>query len=85
MDDDDIDYTEGSTEVTVVPSRPMSRLDLLIHGIWIGQTALALGSSWLEATNDLLMMHSNHRSDRSAMAEQAALEIETLTGGDSDG
>lgn len=84
MNEEDIDF-EDSSEVVVLPSRPMSRLDLLIRSIWMAQTGSALLSQWLDGFNDMLMMHSNHKFDRSAMAEQAALELETMIGGDSDG
>ena len=42
MDDDDDLNSEDPSEVAVVPTPPLSRLDLLIHSVWMAHPVLQL-------------------------------------------
>lgn len=82
--DEDEDFDIDSDDLTVVvvlPPRPVTRLDLLAFTFWATARAAATVVNVADEFADLMAMHIGHRLQRTAMAEAAALEIETLTGG----
>lgn len=84
MDDDDFD-TEAEITTVVLPPRPVSRLDLLAFGFWALARAAEAAENIADEFSDLLAMHIGFTERQRQMAESAALEIETMTGGDQDG
>lgn len=81
MVDDDFDE---ESEYVVLPSVPLSPLTLAIFAISTVSGFVKKVDETLEDFAELLEMHGNYQYDRRKMAEQAALEIETMTGGDQD-
>lgn len=78
MDDDYDDYCDVTP-----PSRPFQRTDILVIALnLVGSLAQAVVENAVIAQN-IVIAHGNHQVDRNTFHEQAALEIETLTNGDS--
>lgn len=74
--DDDYDITYVSR------GRKAGLVDLLVLSLhFVSELTSALHSTAVAAYN-IAAQHANHRIDQEAFREQAALEIETLTGDD---
>ena len=81
MDDDEFDVDDDVIGVVVLPPRPLSRLDLLAFSLWAVARVAEVVETVASEFSDLLAAHDSYQRGRAQLAEQAALEIETMMGG----
>jgi hypothetical protein len=65
-------------------SRRFQKVDLVIFGVNVTGGTLAAVAASLEALGNALLGHANYNVDRDSFHEEAALEIETMTTGETD-
>lgn len=82
MDDeeDDLSY-ENETGAVVLPTRPLSLLDLVAFAFWATSQAADMVETVTSEFSDLLAMQIGYQMNRRELAERAAIEIEQMTGG----
>lgn len=81
-DDEEFDINDGDPDVVILPARPLSPLDFLAFGLWAGARVADTTETILDEFSDLIAMHIGYNHGRRQLAEQAALEIEQMTGGE---
>lgn len=78
MDDED-EFEE--TDIEFIPTRPLSRLDPLVFALSSFAEITKVLSQIADSASALLAMHDNYGRARQQLAQDAALEIETMTQG----
>ena len=69
------------SDIEVVPPRPLSRLDLLVFTLSAFAEITKVVSQIADSASGLLAMHDNYGRAQAQLAQDAALEIETMTQG----
>lgn len=76
MDDDDYTFTS-----TAPCARRMLAFDVVVLAAFLIDEIAAAVHSTTTAAYNLTAMHANHLHEQATFREEAALEIETMTGG----
>jgi hypothetical protein len=73
-------------DVTLPPTgRRFLKIDTVVVGLNLARGIAASFAQSLELAQSLVAMHANYQVERHALAEQAAIEIETMTRGEGNG
>lgn len=83
MDDEEFEYDEGCEYV--VPQRRFMRADLVVLGLDLANGIVSAVASTLAMAQSLAAAHANFINAQEHFREEAALQIEQMTSGDSDG
>lgn len=74
MDDEEF-FAEQS-----LASRKFRKMDLLVYGLDFAGDSIRLVADLFDNLRDLAAMHVNYEIDRDKFANEAAMEIERMTG-----
>lgn len=80
MDDDEEFEIEMALAGNARLSRRFMRLDLLVIGLGVAADLTMAAARGCEQIYNIAAMHANYRLDQRDFADQALLDIETITG-----
>lgn len=85
MDEEEFENFVSAFEVAEPVSRKWHKQDILVLGLDLVCGVVSSVAETLTSARDIAAMNANYLVDQDTFAEQAALEIETLTNGETDG